>query len=506
MKKYIAYGVTIVLVGVSFWFALDSRITGAFSRVVGDNSFESALALLAIFALSNIIAPISSLPLVPIAAAVFGPLTTVFLSIIGWTIGAIGAYLIGRYAGREILRRWFSLEKIERFERHLPRRAEFWSLVLLRMVLPVDVLSYAMGMCTTMRFVPYTIATIIGITPFAVIFSYGGAAIFSKNISAVIMFGMVGVCIFIVVVYSYKKFMSKKITIATHSGRFHPDDVCAVATLKLLLGEHVDVDIVRTRDADVIKSADYVVDVGGEYDPSSKRFDHHQKGGAGMRENGIPYAAFGLVWKEYGEKIAGSAKVAQIIDKKLVSFVDAMDNGTGTFTPVQADVYPYTISNVIFTSQPTWKEPKSQMDDIFRTQSAFAMGILAREIKIIADVEEGKETVKEVYERSEDKKLIIFEKNYPWYEVLAEFPEPLYVIEPAEEDISAVRWKVRAVQKPHTFENRKSLPTEWAGKMDKELQEITGVNDAVFCHNKLFLAVAESKEGALALARKALEN
>ena len=45
---------------------------------------------------------------------------------------------------------------------------------------------------------------------------------------------------------------------------------------------------------------------------------------------------------------------------------------------------------------------------------------------------------------------------------------------------------------------------EWAGKKDEELQKITGVSDALFAHRKLFMAAAKSKEGALKLAKIAL--
>jgi uncharacterized UPF0160 family protein len=40
--------------------------------------------------------------------------------------------------------------------------------------------------------------------------------------------------------------------------------------------------------------------------------------------------------------------------------------------------------------------------------------------------------------------------------------------------------------------------------MNEELAQVTGVADAVFCHNKLFMAVAKSKEGAIKLAELAL--
>jgi uncharacterized UPF0160 family protein len=55
-----------------------------------------------------------------------------------------------------------------------------------------------------------------------------------------------------------------------------------------------------------------------------------------------------------------------------------------------------------------------------------------------------------------------------------------------------------------SFESKKYLPQEWAGKKDAELAEISGVPDATFCHNARFMAVAKSKEGAIDLAEKAL--
>ena len=52
--------------------------------------------------------------------------------------------------------------------------------------------------------------------------------------------------------------------IATHNSHFHLDDVFAVAALSICLKQPLE--ITRTRDLLKIKDADYVVDVGGEYD------------------------------------------------------------------------------------------------------------------------------------------------------------------------------------------------------------------------------------------------
>ena len=78
-------------------------------------------------------------------------------------------------------------------------------------------------------------------------------------------------------------------------------------------------EVIRTRDESIITQADIVFDVGNIYDPEHGRFDHHQTEGAGTRENGVPYASFGLVWKKYGTQICGSQEIADSIDKKIDS-------------------------------------------------------------------------------------------------------------------------------------------------------------------------------------------
>src|SRR4051794_14474736 len=113
--------------------------------------------------------------------------------------------------------------------------------------------------------------------------------------------------------------------VATHPGNFHADDVFAVAVLGLVHGSSLE--IVRTRDAEALAAADARVDVGGRSDPATGDYDHHQKGAAGERSNGVRYASFGLVWRAHGEALAGSAEAARAIDERLVQGVDANDTG-----------------------------------------------------------------------------------------------------------------------------------------------------------------------------------
>ncbi|MEK7340034.1 MAG: MYG1 family protein, partial [Verrucomicrobiota bacterium] len=69
--------------------------------------------------------------------------------------------------------------------------------------------------------------------------------------------------------------MMIKKSIGIHDGAFHADEVTACALL-VLFGLADETKIVRTRNLQKLALCEYVCDVGGIYDPSSKRFDHHQ--------------------------------------------------------------------------------------------------------------------------------------------------------------------------------------------------------------------------------------
>jgi uncharacterized UPF0160 family protein len=288
--------------------------------------------------------------------------------------------------------------------------------------------------------------------------------------------------------------------IVTHSGRFHADEIFSCAALSIL--NKGDVEIVRSRDPEVWATSDMAVDVGGVYDPGKGRFDHHQVGGAGARENGIPYSSFGLIWKEFGEKLIGGPAAAKALDERLVQPIDAGDNGVETFS-LNDDTAPYLIQNVVGIFAPAWNESRTEDEGFFEALEV-AKKILARAILQAQSVVEGKSLAEAGYARAEDKRIIVLDKQYPWHEVLSAHPEPLYVVLPQRGDI--IGWKVEAVRnKPHTFKNRKDFPETWGGKREQELAQITGVADAIFCHNNRFIAVAGSKEGALALAKLAVE-
>lgn len=298
--------------------------------------------------------------------------------------------------------------------------------------------------------------------------------------------------------------MTKNKKLITHNGSFHADDIFAAAIFSIYLekkGENFE--IIRTRDPEVIKSGDYVFDVGGIYNEAHNLFDHHQIGGAGKRLKGIEYAACGLVWKKFGVELCGSQKATLLLDERLFAPIDAGDNGFD-LVENKYETSPYFIQHAFNAMRPTWCEENLTDDEMFLKCVAMAKEILMREIIQAQDAFFAEEMVFSIYKNTEDKKIIVLDKNYPFEYTLNNFPEPLYVIYPRKSD---GLWGIRAVRKdPKTFVNRKNFPKAWAGLRDEELQNVTGVPDAIFCHRGLFLAVAKTKEGAIKLAQIAVES
>jgi uncharacterized UPF0160 family protein len=289
------------------------------------------------------------------------------------------------------------------------------------------------------------------------------------------------------------------IKIATHNGPFHCDDVFAVAVLKKLYPQ---AEIIRTRDQSVMDACDIVLDVGAAYDHDKKRYDHHQLGKAGQRDNGISYSALGLVWRHYGlEWCEGNADLWKKMDEGLVMPIDADDNGQDLYGLTGFDVHPIGLWDVVKWFRPSFGETFS-FDEGFMGAMTMATQLLERyKAKCLGGLRSAEE-VRRVYALQEDNRLIILDEHLPLGDFVSEVPDLLFEVYP---DVNN-QWRLSTIKKGDgTFASRKTLPAAWAGLQGQALAEVTGVSDAVFCHNERWIAGAQSKEGAVKMAYLALD-
>ncbi|HET9123619.1 MAG TPA: MYG1 family protein [Solirubrobacteraceae bacterium] len=296
--------------------------------------------------------------------------------------------------------------------------------------------------------------------------------------------------------------------IATHDGSFHADEVFAVATLQLLgegpSGVPETVEVLRTRDRELIAGADLRIDVGFRDEPETGDFDHHQRSFERARPNGVRYASFGLIWREFGARVCGGdAHVADAVDATLVQSVDAADSGQRLAELIVDDVHPMTIGGVIGGLNARWDETLTPAEERARFDQAveLARGVLAREVAAVASARRAVRVVEEAIEAAADPRLVQLPVNAPWKRVLVPAaPQALYVIYPKRQGFG-----LEGVPRElGSFELRRELPATWAGLEGEELVAATGVADAVFCHRGRFLVVARSRAGIGRLAQLAL--
>lgn len=145
--------------------------------------------------LAVVIAPLETLPLLPIAVIVWGRNLAAIYSIIGWFLGALIAFALARVFGQKLVCKIMKKNDLEEWRKLLPKKHIFWTIVLARLILPVDIASYLVGLFTNISWTSYITASLIGIIPFGFFYAYGATLpviwqlIIGLILLAIIIFG-----------------------------------------------------------------------------------------------------------------------------------------------------------------------------------------------------------------------------------------------------------------------------------------------------------------------------
>ena len=282
----------------------------------------------------------------------------------------------------------------------------------------------------------------------------------------------------------------------THNGTFHCDEVFSTIMFSKLLPEVI---VCRTSDLEKANSDQYIYDVGGG------ELDHHQFGGNGERDNGVKYSSCGLVWKKFGKEIIKKYtekdidEIWKMIDKNLIQCIDAGDNGQ--IPDINVDYRLVQVASIISEFNPNWDEDIDP-DVMFEEAVKLAETVFDNSMKSSISKMRAKSKVDMAINDSKDG-IMTLEKFLPWKEFLLESDSSKaklinFVIFPSNRG----GYNIYTVpEKLGSFTSRKLLPKEWAGLKDKELQKVTTVETARFCHNKCFICAVDTKDDALKLAK-----
>lgn len=280
----------------------------------------------------------------------------------------------------------------------------------------------------------------------------------------------------------------------THSGKFHADDVFSSALLLYLNPQ-----ITITRGKRVPEGYDGIV-----FDIGRGRYDHHQRDSR-VRENGVPYAAFGLLWEELGSGILGET-LAQRFDEEFVQPLDKNDN-TGEKNE---------LASLIGNFNPVWDETEAA-DGVTeeKRDRGLSVGFL-RAVQVAGMVLENKfaryradaradEKINQVLAMQEtqggDARILVLPEFVPCQKRLKE-TDIAFVIFPSNRG----GYCIQPQKKPDSMNYKCSFPKQWLGLENEELQKATGLASAGFCHKGGFLMTVGDEADAIRACKISLEE
>lgn len=266
----------------------------------------------------------------------------------------------------------------------------------------------------------------------------------------------------------------------THGGKFHADDVFSAALL-LYLNPEIQIE----RGNQVPENYEGIV-----FDIGRGAYDHHQKDSR-VRENGIPYAAFGLLWEVLGAEILGEDLAIQF-DESFVQPLDQNDN-TGEKNE---------LATLIGNFNPTWDATGGTDEAFFQAVSVAGM-ILENKFQRYLGNERADKRVEEVLQEHEadlktgripieEEKILILPEFVPCQKHLSE-TKIAFVIFPSNRG----GYCIQPQKREYSMNYKCSFPEEWLGLEKEELAEVTGLESAGFCHKGGFLMTTGTLEDAI---------
>lgn len=285
----------------------------------------------------------------------------------------------------------------------------------------------------------------------------------------------------------------------THYGKMHADDVFSTAFLELYLGN---IKLFRTNEVtkEDFKEGVYIYDIGlGE-------FDHHQPN-AKIRENGIMYCSFGLLWEKFGKDYLKNQNIEDIdavynaFIKDFVEAIDADDNGM--FPKIEANYKVKTLSMVIDIFNVSYDSGDDSNKQFLKAEK-FAKELIVEELKTVIGKQKAYKKVEKII-KNNTTNILVLDEFLPYNDALQQLDTDKkisFVIYPSDRGGYAIKGVAKSTDDKAL---RVPFPKEWAGLTNKELEDISGVVGATFCHNKCFIASALTLSAAKEMASIAIK-
>lgn len=302
-----------------------------------------------------------------------------------------------------------------------------------------------------------------------------------------------------------------------------------------LLPEYEDASLLRSRDPAALEECDIIVDVSGVYD-GTKHFDHHQRTFAETfsAEHKTKLSSAGLIYKHFAPALialrlgqpVSHPSVELLYQKLYKEFIEALDANDNGISAYPADISPafstggITLPSMVGALNPNWNTPVDQAgeDALFLKASALMGETFVGKLDYYIDAwlparDFVVDALNKRFEHDKDGRILTFKSSVPWKDHLFTLEKELGIAEEGKIPLYVLYgegnkpgWRIQCVPvSKDSFESRKPLPDVWRGVRDDALSEVSGIPGGVFVHASGFIGGNKTFEGALEMAKKALD-
>ena len=196
-----------ILIIAVIWYSIYAKNDvyewiGSFGPYLKESQFGMAVFIL-LAALSAMLSPFSSAPLIPIALVIWGPVLTAIMLLAGWTIGGMLAYFIGWKFGYAIAIKFVAREKIDKWSMVIKNKFSIFLLFVFRLMTPSET-GYVFGVFRY-PFWKYLLITFLSELPYAFGLSFAGEAIISREHEILVALGIASIFMIAIFYRIYNK-------------------------------------------------------------------------------------------------------------------------------------------------------------------------------------------------------------------------------------------------------------------------------------------------------------
>lgn len=177
---FLAVGLLAIMAVEPLDDAFSTWLTKA-GALISAHQTAGALLFIALAAGSAMLAFFSSAVLVPPALEVWSEATCLGMLWLGWILGGVIAYLIGKYLGRPAMRSLGSSRALEKYEAMITAKTSLGVALLFQLAIPSEIPGYLFGMARY-RFPKYLAALGLAELPYAAATVYAGSAFLNRQL------------------------------------------------------------------------------------------------------------------------------------------------------------------------------------------------------------------------------------------------------------------------------------------------------------------------------------